>query len=272
MPNLSNFIDIHIHTSPDIRERKLDDIKAAKMAAQEGMKALVFKSHVASTAERAIIAALVVEGIKIFGSLSLNHPVGGLNPFAVEASLSLGAKIIWLPTKTAKNHRRFHGQEDGIRVIDDDGPAPALFDIFELVRAADAVLATGHISVEEIVRVVPLAYEAGVFNILITHPEVPWINMPIDIQRSLLKYDVLFERCFASTFAVGGGVSLEKISNPIKELGASSTIISTDFGAAALAAPTEGYKAYIEALRSRKISDADIFLMGSENPSYLLHL
>lgn len=41
-----------------------------------------------------------------FGGLCLNHPVGGLNPDAVETSLKLGAKVIWLPTNTAENHYR----------------------------------------------------------------------------------------------------------------------------------------------------------------------
>lgn len=37
--------------------------------------------------------------------------VGGLNPDAVETSLKLGAKVIWLPTNTAENHYRKNGKD-----------------------------------------------------------------------------------------------------------------------------------------------------------------
>ena len=56
MDKLKGFVDIHIHTSPDILDRKLDDISAAKSARDAGMTAIVIKSHITLTADRAAIA------------------------------------------------------------------------------------------------------------------------------------------------------------------------------------------------------------------------
>jgi len=54
--DLTGLIDIHIHTSPDIQARLLDDIEAARLAFDAGMKAILIKSHHTLTADRASIA------------------------------------------------------------------------------------------------------------------------------------------------------------------------------------------------------------------------
>ena len=48
-------IDFHIHSSPDVIPRRLDDFEVAKSAARSHMKAVVLKNHFASTAARAVL-------------------------------------------------------------------------------------------------------------------------------------------------------------------------------------------------------------------------
>ena len=118
MSNLLNdVIDIHIHTSPDVNPRRLNDYEAANAASKAGMKAIVIKSHHAMTADRAALVNELVEGIQIFGGLALNYAAGGLNPQAVETALRLGAKLIWMPTLDAKHFRSQIGQSDGISIL-----------------------------------------------------------------------------------------------------------------------------------------------------------
>jgi hypothetical protein len=38
----------------------------------------------------------------VFGALTLNHSVGGLNPVAVEIAGRSGCKIVWMPTVDAR--------------------------------------------------------------------------------------------------------------------------------------------------------------------------
>ena len=45
---------------------------------------------------------LLVPGIRVFGGLVLNFPVGGLNPFAVDSYVRLGAKEVWMPSLSAE--------------------------------------------------------------------------------------------------------------------------------------------------------------------------
>ena len=98
-------IDMHIHGSPDVRPRVLSDIEIARQAAAHGMAAILLKSHVTITADRAALVEEAVPGIRVFGGLALNHPVGGINPYAVEAALQLGAAQIWMPTISSSAQR-----------------------------------------------------------------------------------------------------------------------------------------------------------------------
>lgn len=274
--DLTGLIDMHIHTAPDVRPRQLDDIETARQAADAGLRAIVLKSHVTCTADRAVIAHKVVPEARVFGSVTLNDAVGGLNPFAVEAALELGARVIWMPTISAQNHIVKHGgTASGINLLRDqasDQVQLSLFDIFDLVKQYDAVLATGHASVQEIMAVVRAARGVGVRKTVVTHPEVPWIDMPASIQKELRDLGAQFERCYVSSFLVGGGVPFGRIVSDIRQVGVASTVMATDFGAASIPPPVEGMRAYIASLLAEGFSARDVQLMAGEIPAKLLGL
>ena len=81
---IEGMIDFHVHSAPDVFGRSLTDFEIARLAQRQGMRALVFKNHVTSTADRAFLAMQQVKGIEIFGGIALNRAVGGINPAAVE--------------------------------------------------------------------------------------------------------------------------------------------------------------------------------------------
>src|SRR5690625_3460321 len=100
---LEGAYDLHVHTGPDVSERKLDDLEMAERLENIGMKGFVIKSHYFSSAERARVVRKVHPNIEAFGALTLNYSVGGLNPHAVEMAAKMGVKNIWMPTFNAKN-------------------------------------------------------------------------------------------------------------------------------------------------------------------------
>src|SRR5208282_6917456 len=102
--------DLHVHSAPDLYVRFMNDLEIAKDAADAGMKAVVLKCHVEDTAGRAYLVRKAVPGVQTFGGVVLNHAVGGLNPTAVEASIGLGGKIVWMPTRDSKKHRAHFGE------------------------------------------------------------------------------------------------------------------------------------------------------------------
>ena len=52
---LKGIIDMHIHSAPDIRERKLNDLELMEAAVEREVRAIVIKSHFVPTADRAYL-------------------------------------------------------------------------------------------------------------------------------------------------------------------------------------------------------------------------
>jgi len=267
--DLSGFVDLHVHAGPDVRPRKLDDLEVARQAAEAGMAGCLLKSHVTITADRAAIAQKVVPGVRVFGAVALNREVGGLNPAAVEVALKLGAVEVWLPTFSARGKA---GQPGGITVMDESGGLlPVVREILALVRDADAILGTGHLSLSEISLVVRLAKEMGLRKVLVTHPENENIvGMPIEMQRDLAELGAWFERCYVSTLEAN--VTVEDIVGQIRAVGPRSTVVSTDLGQAENPAPVEGLRAYARALLAAGLTPEELCRVAAENPARLVGL
>ena len=198
--------DTHMHISPDVVERIVDDISLARKFKELGMAGFVLKSHYGSTAERASVVRAAVPGVDVLGAISLNRAVGGINPLAVEIAAREGARTVWLPTVDSVNesHEReaaagakvpvwvklqLELREQGIEippvpVVDDDGLVlPEVREVLGMIARHGMVLATGHLARDEIFAVVDAALEEGVTDIVITHPEFPSQNLPVEDQR-----------------------------------------------------------------------------------------
>ena len=212
--SLHGVCDMHVHTNPDLRLRAYDDFELADAAVRVGAKAIVIKSHLGFTVNRAYLTNQYVKrvygentGFTMYGGVVMNKVVGGINPEAVEKGLKLGAKEIWLPTQSAKRHLEKMGQdpEKGIELVRDGKVVPELLDVFRLIKDYNVVLGTAHVSPEEAFVVIEAARDAGVKKIVVTHPEWWVVDMSMEDQIRLVKdYDVILERCYAQN--MGGGV------------------------------------------------------------------
>src|ERR1700719_4844214 len=107
---LAGGIDIHVHSAPDSTPRKIDAIDLARLAKSRGMRGLVLKNHYEPTASLAYIVRKEVPGIEIFGGISLDLTVGGVNPAAVEHMTHVKGgwgRVVWMPTFNAEHQVRF---------------------------------------------------------------------------------------------------------------------------------------------------------------------
>src|SRR5450631_4579553 len=111
---LSGAIDMHAHSDPDGVPRKLDAVDLARLAKERGMRAIVLKNHYEPTASLAYIVRKEVPGIEIFGGISMDLTVGGVNPAAVEwmAKVKGGyGKVVWMPTFDSEHQVTSSGQQ-----------------------------------------------------------------------------------------------------------------------------------------------------------------
>jgi hypothetical protein len=267
--SLAGLVDMHVHSGPDVRPRRLDDIAVAREAAAAGLRAVLIKSHVTITADRAAIAESLVPGVRVLGGIALNHQVGGLNVAAVETALALGAKEVWLPTFSARGNAGLAG---GIAVVDEVGDLlPVVRDIMRLVAERDVILGTGHLSVPEIVLVVREARQLGLRKVLVTHPDNRMIEMPAGTQRELAGLGAYFERTYESVLT-HPTLDLAGLAARIRTVGLHSTVLTSDFGQPENPAPVAGFRECIAGLLAAGITLDEVRLMAGENPSRLLDL
>lgn len=250
---LEGFIDTHIHTSPDVKPRIFDDVKAAFEASNEKMGAIILKSHVESTSGRARIAEKLT-GLKVIGGVTLNKSVGGLNPAAVEAVAMMGGRIIWFPTTS---HNEI--------VLESD----LLEDVLHVIAENDLVLATGHLTPIETLKLIDIARSLRINRILVNHPFTTVVGADIYEQKEMAKYAYL-EHCFVACMEKHDNIDPGLISQGIKEVGPKKCIMATDFGQSHNPCPVEGLKMFIDRMLELGITWDDVQIMCRENPLKLL--
>ena len=135
-------------------------------------------------------------------------------------------------------------------------PLPELRRIFTLIKEYDTVLATGHISPEEIRCVVDSARNIGVQKIVITHPEYWVVDMSLEDQQELISdYNVILERCFMQPLKNGQWISnAERNLKAIRKLGAENSILSTDCGNPATPPWEESMRQYLQFMADHNVS------------------
>lgn len=283
--DMDGAIDLHCHPFPDLFPRLADDIDIAIAARDAGMEALMMKCHHENTVSRAYLVQRVVPGIKVFGGVVLNHYVGGLNPAAVEASLRLGGKEVWMPTIDAGHHGEVHGgtggydsqqggrQGEGIWVLDDEGNlVPEVREILELVAEHQAILGTCHLSPREIVALVTQARELGVDKIVVTHPFFKVPNLDMDTIKEVARLGAMPEFGYCTVSPAWQYAPTDFVAQAIQEVGASRCLLVSDTGQRHNPMPDEALRIFGQTLFEKGIAEEDIRTMIAGNPHDLLDL
>ncbi len=265
-------IDTHVHTMPaHYTPGKMDDLELAADAAKAGMAGYVSKSAEMSTVAHTMLAAKVVPGIRIYSSIVLNAAVGGINPEAVRVALGLGARVIWLPTNSAETHRgRLGARSPVVPVVDEAGHlVPELYEVMDLLKQANAILATGDVSAEHARQVAREARARGLPKVVITHPETGIVSMPVEYQTELARLGCHIEHCYAS-WANDRDVTAAAVAHNIRSAGLSASMLATDYGKRALPTPVEGLRAAIASMLAQGFSTAEVRRMVRDNSQALL--
>ncbi len=263
-------IDIHVHAGPDpVADRRFDAYEMAVAARDAGMRAVIFKSHEYPTVPVAYLLNKLVTGFTVFGALSLDHEVGGLNPAAVEASARMGAAKVWMPTFAADHWSVQQYQRPGIRALGDDGRLlPAVLDILDVAQQYDLIVGTGHLSTDEQLELVKVAC-ARRLKTVVTHADM-WI--PVDAQVAMARLGAYIEHAAVGCMPASFGWSFEQVARAVRATGAQRAILSTDLGQTDNPAPAEGFRMFIAAMLREGFTTDEVELMVKTNPGGLLGL
>ncbi len=290
---LQGAIELHAHAHPEFSLRirgRVNDIEWAQLAQAAGMRAIVMKSQVMPTVERANLAQLAVSELKVYGGLVLNHSIGGLNPLAVEVAAELGGKVVWMPTWSSKNdlsksqfylsrmktyldclQRVVRGPQDGIEIIEDGRLKPVVKEIVEIARDHRMFVSSGHVSVRESLALVDECQKQGV-PFTLAHPFSRSVGASLEDQQEVAKRGGYIEHCFITTMPMHQRLEVSKIVESIRLIGPSRTILTTDAIQTWNPPPPEVMRMYIGSLLHLGVDEASIRTMIQANPASILGL
>jgi len=269
-------VDLHVHFAPDVVQRSVDALELARMAHARGMRAIVLKNHYEATVTPAYLARKLNPGIEVFGSITLNLSVGGVNPAAVERMIHVEGglgKVVWMPTNDAENQVR-HGKADRPLVpISRNGQLlPEVKQVLDLMAKNGLVLGTGHSSAEEDLLLIREARARGIKWVMATHPMTSPVSMSLEQMKEAASLGAFVE--FPANTVIGKGASLSarKIAEAVRAIGPEHCILTSDLGQAGNPLPPDGLAQFLELLRNSGLSASDIDKMAKENPARILGL
>jgi len=275
-PGLSGAIDIHVHSAPDSVERSIDSIDVAKLALARGMRAIVLKSHYEPTATMAFIVRKAVPGIQVFGGIDLNLTVGGMNAAAVEHMTQVAGgwgRLVWMSTFDAENQVRYSKEtRPFVRVSKDGALLPEVKDVIGVIAKYRLVLATGHVSPQEGLMLLREGRRQGVRHMVVTHAMQAPVLMNVNEMQQAAKEGAFVEFVAGSLTAPGASARVDSYADAIRKIGPEFCILSSDLGQKGNALPPDGFGAFIEALRARGFSTAQLDRMAKQNPAQILEL
>jgi hypothetical protein len=284
-------VDLHCHSGPSVMPRSLDHIEALHEAAGAGLRAMLIKDHYYSATP---ITELLTKqfghlGVTLLSGVPLNNALGGFNIYAVDHGIALGAKLVWMPTFTAKNHIDVNAKAKGFphtsktllepkpltvldangKLIDDVKP------ILDMIAANDIVLSAGHLNIKEIFPLFEEAKKRGVKRLLVNHPTFV-IGASHDDIRELVKMGSYIEHSFCMFIEIRRDrppmFPPAELDELIKTAGVEKTILASDLGQSGNDRPVDGFRTLIGSLIDLNYSDADIRRMISTNAADLIGL
>lgn len=288
-PVLAGTIDTHIHSEEEYRildGGSGDMVQIARRARENGMRAVVFKSLKFETATRAYIAQKETPEILVFGGVTLDLSVGGMNPEAIEAIAKMklpNMKMVWMPVFDSAASERNSPDGKVAIVSADDRLTPAALATLDAVKRNGYSIGTSHLGGDEDLMIVRAIRERQI-PVVVTHAAQAPVNMTLEQMREAARLGAYIEHTAFGVFKGQQGhlrnpfyrnqhqITYDETVRLIRAVGAEHTILATDMGQADSPLPPDGLKGLILSLKERGITDAEIDLMVRRNPARLLQL
>lgn len=276
--SLKGAIDFHVHQAPDSVRRAIDADDLARLAKSMGMRGLVMKNHWEPTASLAYMVRKAVPGIEIFGGVTQDLAVGGINLEAVKhmaATTGGYGRVVWLPTfdndtpaKREKNLPRVPVSKDGALL-------PSVIELIAwIAQNRQLVLETGHVSPDEGLMVIREARARGQQNIIVTHAmDMGW---SVPQMQEAAREGAYLEFVYHSTLGAHQAEKLKAYADAMRAVGPEHCIMATDLGdvppGTHYPLEPQGFLDFMLAMKAQGLSVADIDRMAKTNPAMALGL
>ncbi len=284
-------LDLHAHGSPEFTlsmPGRLSNVEWARRAVEAGMRGFVIKSHIFPTA--GVVGALneLFPELSVFSSITLNPPAGGLDPMSVELAIEGGAKVVWMPTWSARQVEPKHSiflermeqyvpsmdpefwPAKGLSVVDEAGkPTPEVDQILQICAARGAAVASGHLPIGASLALCARTRELG-GQFVLTHPLSGSVGATIDDQIAVAQMGGTIEHVFIGCMPMHQRMQPQRIVDAIEAVGFEHCVLSTDSIEAWNPPQPEILRMYIATMLALGVPDDQVHYMTHDNPARVL--
>lgn len=276
-PVLVGAIDLHAHHGPDSYPRQWDAFEVVALAKERGLRAVVLKNHWAETASTAyLVRKHGTQGIEVFGAVSLDTPVGGVNPQAVRYMVDVTGgwgRIVWLPTHDSEHEVTYNKeQRPFVRVSQGGALLPETLEVLDLIAAHGLTLATGHVTPGETLMILAEARKRGIARMIVTHPllDPQFTFMTVPQLREAVALGGIVEITAGSLFRDGPG--RQRVLDALRAIGPESFFVGSDSGLTGTPNHTDALVLAARVLRENGFDEAALDTLFKVNPARLLGL
>jgi hypothetical protein len=228
--------------------------------------------------------------LEVFGSITCNPPVGGLNPVSVEIAAQTGARVVWMPTWSArqdppKNNIFLDRMKPWVRSIETDPASvesitifgtdrsltPAVLRILQICKEYDMTIATGHLPIASSLALAEEAEPLGV-RVVLTHPLSGSVSASLDDQRTIVKRGGMIEHVFIGSMPMHQRTDPQLIADSIMAVGPEHCVMGSDAIQAWNPPQPEVLRMFIASMLALGLSVGSVRQMTHENPVKALGL
>ena len=274
---LTGAIDLHAHFGPDSYARQWDAFEVVKLAKERGMRGVVLKNHWTESAGLAqLLHKYGTQGIEVFGSVTLDTPVGGVNPMAVRYMADVEGswgRIVWMPTHDSEHEVHYNKETRATAIVSRGGTLiPEVFEVLDLIKERNLTLATGHVTPEEALLIMAEARKRGITRIIVTHPMLgpQFTNMSLPQMQEAVKLGGAIE--ITAGALNGDGPAKTRAIEAIEALGTQNVFIASDSGLVGTPNHPDALAMAAKSLRAAGFSELDLKRMFKDTPARLVGL
>jgi len=276
-PALVGAIDLHAHFGPDSYDRQWDAFEVVKLAKERGMRGVVLKNHWSETAGLAtLIRKYGAQGIEVFGAVTMDTPVGGVNPMAVRYMADVEGtwgRIVWMPTHDSEHEVNYYKETRAKAIVSRTGKLiPEVFEVLDLIKERNLTLATGHVEPEEALMIMAEAKKRGITRIIVTHPLLgpQFTNMSLPQLQEAVKLGGAVEITAGTLSRDGAGKT--RAIEVIKALGTENVFVGSDSGLVGTPNHPDALAMAAKSLRAAGFGEQDLNWMFKDTPARLVGL
>lgn len=181
--------------------------------------------------------------------------------------------MVWMSTFDAENQVRYSKENRPFVSVARNGELlPETKAVIAVMAKHGLVLATGHVSFQEVLMLLREGRRQGVQHMVVTHAMNAPILMDVQQMQEATRLGAFIEFAGSTLASADAPARIGRFADAIRKVGPQFCILSSDLGQKGNPLPPDGFGEFLAAMRDRGFTEQEIDRMSKQNPARLLSL